>query len=96
MGRLSTNECTYLPTPLPYISARDAGVVVGGITLVASVSLSFMPRTDHLQRKEGRIVEGGARAGEEGTWWIKEGARERGQGRGFRVYHVARDAVFFA
>ena len=53
---------------LPYLSTRIGGGVRDGFTLVASVSLSLTPRTDHLQRKVGKSVEGGARAGGEGTW----------------------------
>ena len=53
---------------LPYMSCRDGGGVVDGIAMVASMSLSLTPHTDHVQRKGGRSVEGGARAGGEGTW----------------------------
>ena len=53
---------------LPYLSARVGGGVRDGFSFVASVSLSLTPRTDHLQRKGGKSVQVGARAGWEGTW----------------------------
>ena len=53
---------------LPYLSPRVGGGVRDVFSLVASVSLSLTPRTDHLQRKGGKSVEGGARVGWEGTW----------------------------
>ena len=53
---------------LPYLSSRVDGGVRDGFALVALVSLSLTPRTDQLQRKRWKSVEGGARAGGEGTW----------------------------
>ena len=53
---------------LSYLSPCSGGEVRYGFALVASVSLSLTPRTDHLQRKGDKSVEGGARAGGEGTW----------------------------
>ena len=53
---------------LPYLSPRVGGGVRDGFALVASVSLSLTPLTDHLQRKGGKSVEGGVGAGGEGTW----------------------------
>ena len=53
---------------LPYLSPRVGGGVRDDFTLVTWVSLSLTPRTDHLQRKGGKSIEGGARAGGEGTW----------------------------
>ena len=53
---------------LPYLSARVGGSARDGFSLVASVSLSLTPRTDHQQRKGGKSVEGRARAEGKGTW----------------------------
>ena len=53
---------------LPYLSPRIGGGDLDGFALVASVSLSLTPPTDHLQRKGGNSVEGEARAGGRGTW----------------------------
>ena len=53
---------------LLYLPPRVGGGVRDGFALVASVFLSLTPRTDHLQQKGGKSVEGGARAGGEGTW----------------------------
>ena len=74
---------------LPYMSPCVRGGVRDGFALVASLSLSLTPRTDHLQRKGGRSVEGGAQAGGEGTWRIRQGVKERGQGHGVLRKHFS-------
>ena len=71
-----------MSAPLPYMSPRFGGGVWDVCASVASLSLSLTPRTDHLQQKGSRSFEGGARAGGEGTWRIKQGVMERGQGHG--------------
>ena len=64
-----------------YLTCHPALVAVLWLACLGGCSvLDLTRRTFHLQQKGGESVKGGARAGGEGTWRIKEGVRDEYRG----------------
>ena len=81
--------CAVVPCPsLPartkninYLTCHPALVAVSWPACLGGCGvLDLTRRTFHLQRKGGKSVQGGARAGGEGTWRIEEGVRDEYRG----------------
>ena len=81
--------CAVVPFPsLPartkkinYLTCHPALVAVSWLACLGGCGvLDLTRRTFHLQQKGGESVEGGAQAGGEGTWRIKEGVRDEYRG----------------